>query len=120
MRLRNRRGTRSGRARRHQGRSRYRARQDVDALLSGLGMLKVSAMDILSIVGLVLALIAILVGAVLKGAGIMALVSAAAFMIVVVGTIAAICMQTPLPVMKHAMTILPWVIQAAAAATARS
>ena len=38
-----------------------------------------------------------LVGAVLKGAGLHALLSAAAFMIVVVGTIAAICVQTPLP-----------------------
>ena len=53
-------------------------------------------MDILSILGLVLALNAILVGAVLKGAGIMAVVSAAALMIVVVGTIAAIFIQTPL------------------------
>ncbi len=68
-------------------------------------------MDILSIVGLVLALNAILVGAVLKGAGIMALVSAAAFMIVVVGTIAAIFIQTPLPVMRRALRIFPWVIR---------
>ncbi len=68
-------------------------------------------MDILSIVGLVLALNAILVGAVLKGAGIMALVSAAAFMIVVVGTIAAICIQTPLPVMRRALKIFPWVMR---------
>ena len=68
-------------------------------------------MDILSIVGLVLALNAILVGAVLKGAGIMALVSAAAFMIVVVGTIAAIFIQTPLSVMRRALRIFPWVIR---------
>jgi len=68
-------------------------------------------LDILSIVGLVLALNAILVGAVLKGAGIMALVSAAAFMIVVVGTIAAICIQTPLTVMRRALRIFPWVIR---------
>jgi chemotaxis protein MotA len=68
-------------------------------------------MDILSLLGLVLATVAILVGAVLKGAGIKALLSAAAFMIVVVGTIAAICVQTPLPVMKHAMRILPWVFR---------
>jgi chemotaxis protein MotA len=51
------------------------------------------------------------VGAVLKGAGLMALVSAAAFMIVVVGTIAAICVQTPLSVMKHALKILPWIMR---------
>lgn len=68
-------------------------------------------MDILSILGLVLALNAILVGAVLKGAGVMALVSAAAFMIVVVGTIAAIFIQTPLPVMQRALKICPWVIR---------
>lgn len=68
-------------------------------------------MDILSIVGLVLALNAILVGAVLKGAGVMALVSAAAFMIVVVGTVAAICIQTPLAVMRRALKICPWVIR---------
>ena len=60
---------------------------------------------------MVLAVCAIVVGAVLKGAGVMALVSAAAFMIVVVGTIAAICVQTPLNVMKHAISILPWVMR---------
>jgi chemotaxis protein MotA len=59
----------------------------------------------------VLALIAIIVGAMLKGAGLMALVSSAAFMIVVVGTIAAICIQTPLPVMKHALKIFPWIMK---------
>ena len=68
-------------------------------------------MDILSIIGLVLALNAILVGAVLKGAGLMALVSAAAFMIVIVGTVAAICIQTPLPVMQRALKIFPWVMK---------
>jgi chemotaxis protein MotA len=68
-------------------------------------------LDILSIIGVVLALNAILVGAVLKGAGVMALVSAAAFMIVVVGTLAAIFIQTPLPVMRRALKIAPWVIR---------
>lgn len=52
-----------------------------------------------------------MVGAVLKGAGLHGLISAAAFMIVVVGTIAAICVQTPLDVMRHAMKIFPWVIR---------
>jgi chemotaxis protein MotA len=68
-------------------------------------------LDILSIVGLLLALVAVIVGAMLKGAGIHALLSAAAFMIVVVGTLAAIFVQTPLPVMKHAMRIFPWVMR---------
>lgn len=68
-------------------------------------------MDILSVIGLILAFVAILVGAVLKGAGITALLSGAAFMIVIVGTVAAICVQTPLPVMKRAMRILPWIFR---------
>jgi chemotaxis protein MotA len=68
-------------------------------------------MDILSLVGLALALCAILVGAILKGAGIMALVSSAAFMIVVVGTIAAILVQTPLPVMRRALAIFGWIMR---------
>ena len=68
-------------------------------------------MDILSIVGLVLAANAVLLGAVLRGAGLMALVSLEAFMVVGVGTIAATCIQTPLPVMKHALKIFPWVVR---------
>lgn len=66
-------------------------------------------MDILSIIGLLLAAAALLVGAVLKGAGLASLVSAAAFMIVIVGTVAAIFIQTPLAVMKDAFRILPWI-----------
>jgi chemotaxis protein MotA len=68
-------------------------------------------MDILSIVGLTLAFFSIIVGAILKGAGIKALLSAAAFTIVVMGTVAAICVQTPMSVMKHAMHIFPWVFK---------
>lgn len=68
-------------------------------------------MDILSLVGLTLGFLAVVVGSVLKGAGVMALLSAAAFMIVVVGTVAAICVQTPLSVMRHALKILPWVFK---------
>jgi chemotaxis protein MotA len=68
-------------------------------------------MDILSLIGLVLAVCAVIVGSILKGAGVKALLSAAAFMIVIVGTIAAICLQTPLPVMKRALRILPWIFR---------
>lgn len=68
-------------------------------------------MDILSLIGLVLAIGAVLIGAVLKGAGIQALLSSAAFMIVVVGTIASICVQTPMAVMKQALRIAPWVFR---------
>jgi chemotaxis protein MotA len=66
-------------------------------------------MDMLSILGLLLAAVAIILGAILKGAGVHALVSAAAFMIVVVGTFAAICIQTPMNVMRRALNLLPWV-----------
>ena len=68
-------------------------------------------MDVLSITGLLLAAIAIILGAILKGAGIHALVSSAAFMIVVVGTVAAICVQTPMEVMKRALTMFPWILR---------
>jgi chemotaxis protein MotA len=68
-------------------------------------------MDLYSIFGLILAVIAITVGAVLKGAGLQALLSSAAFMIVVVGTTAAIMVQTPSHVMRRALGMLPWVFR---------
>ncbi len=68
-------------------------------------------MDILSIIGVLLAGTAIIAGAVLKGAGLHALLSWAAFMIVMVGTLAAICVQTPLGVMRRALVMLPWVFR---------
>ncbi|MGC4028515.1 MAG: flagellar motor protein [Steroidobacteraceae bacterium] len=68
-------------------------------------------MDLLSIIGLILATISLLVGAVLKGAGLHALVSPAAMMIVIVGTFAAILVQTPGRVMRHALGIASWVFK---------
>jgi chemotaxis protein MotA len=68
-------------------------------------------MDILSLIGVVLAFAAVLGGAVLKGAGIKALLSSAAFTIVIVGTVASILVQTPMPVMKRALRIFPWVFR---------
>lgn len=68
-------------------------------------------MDFLSIIGLLLAVLAITVGAILKGAGLEALLSSAAFMVVIVGTMAAICVQTPLAVMRRALAILPWIFK---------
>jgi chemotaxis protein MotA len=53
----------------------------------------------------------VLVGAVLKGAGLKALLSAAAFMIVFVGTFASIFIQTPLPVFKLAMNRVSWIFK---------
>jgi chemotaxis protein MotA len=67
--------------------------------------------DLLSIIGIVLAFVSVIVGSILKGAGVGALVSTAAMMIVVVGTFAAILIQTPGPVMKRAWGIFPWVFR---------
>jgi len=74
--------------------------------------------DILSLAGLLLAGVAIIAGAILKGAGVEALLSSAAFMIVVVGTMAATCLQTPLNVMRRAFVMLPWVFRPPARAPA--
>ena len=68
-------------------------------------------MDLLSLIGIVLAFVALLAGAILKGAGLHSLVSSAAMMIVVVGTFAAILVQTPGRVMKRAFGIFPWVFR---------
>ena len=68
-------------------------------------------MDIFSVVGLVLALVSVLGGTVLKGAGLASLWSPAAFVIVIVGTLAAILLQTPMAVFKRAMGIARWALQ---------
>ncbi len=69
-------------------------------------------MDILSAIGLLLALVAILGGSIAKGSGVGALWNGAAFVIVVVGTFAAALLQAKLPVFLHAMRLLPWIINA--------
>jgi chemotaxis protein MotA len=66
-------------------------------------------MDILSIIGVVLALIAIIGGAILKGSSAGALVGSAAFVIVVVGTLAASLVQTPMATFLRAWKIVAWV-----------
>jgi len=68
-------------------------------------------MDILSIIGIVLALIAIIGGAILKGSSAGALVGSAAFVIVVVGTLAASLVQTPLATFLRAWKIVAWVFK---------
>lgn len=67
-------------------------------------------MDILTLIGLVCAALAIVLGSILKGAGVQALLSGAAFMIVVVGTFAAIFIHTPIKVFRHAMSMARWVV----------
>jgi chemotaxis protein MotA len=68
-------------------------------------------MDALSILGLVLGVFALVGGSILKGAGVGALWNGAAFIIVIVGTFAAICLQTPMPVLKRALQIARWIFK---------
>lgn len=66
-------------------------------------------MDRLSFIGVALAIVALLGGSVLKGAGLSGLWSPAAFVIVVLGTLAAILVQTPMATFRRAMKIVRWV-----------
>ena len=72
-------------------------------------------MDILSLVGMTLAFVALIGGSILKGSGLKALFGAAAFVIVVLGTVAAILLQTPLATFMRAMKIVRWVFKPPAA-----
>lgn len=65
--------------------------------------------DILSVIGLLLALVAVLGGSVLKGSGLAALWNGAAFVIVIVGTFAAVLVQVRLQVFSHAFRIFSWI-----------
>ena len=68
-------------------------------------------MDFLSMIAVVLALVAVIGGAILKGSTAGALVSSAAFVIVVLGTFAASLMQTRLPTLLRAWSIIHWVFK---------
>jgi chemotaxis protein MotA len=68
-------------------------------------------MDILSVSGFILAFIAVIGGTVLKGSGVAALLSAAAFVIVMVGTLAATLTQVPMAIMRRALGIAGWVFR---------
>jgi chemotaxis protein MotA len=68
-------------------------------------------MDLLSIIGFVLAFVAILGGGILHGNGPGTLWGPAAFVIVFVGTTAAILLQTPMKTFKHALKIVRWVFK---------
>lgn len=68
-------------------------------------------MDKLTITGLILAMVAVLGGSMLKGSGIGALLSPAAFLIVMVGTLAAICVQTPGETMLRALKVFKWTLR---------
>lgn len=67
--------------------------------------------ELTTIIGIVLAFGALIGGSILKGAGVQALWGPAAFVIVILGTLAAILVQTPMPVVKHALKIAKWLFK---------
>jgi chemotaxis protein MotA len=68
-------------------------------------------MDKLSIIGSFFALFALIGGAIMKGAGLAALWSPAAFTIVIIGTFAAIFLHAPPATMKKAVKMIGWVFK---------
>lgn len=66
-------------------------------------------MDILTLIGILLALIAILGGNVLEGGHMSSLVQITAFVIVMGGTVGAVMVQTPVRTFLHAMKVVRWV-----------
>lgn len=68
-------------------------------------------MDLLSIVGLLIGLAAIVGGNLLEGGHASSLVQLTAFVIVGGGTLGAVMLQTPVPVFLHALKIFPWVFR---------
>ncbi len=68
-------------------------------------------MDFLTIIGLIIAFGAIILGQFLEGGHMGALINGPAFLIVVGGTMGAIMVQSPLHIFLRSMKILPWLIK---------
>ncbi|MCW5624643.1 MAG: flagellar motor protein [Burkholderiales bacterium] len=68
-------------------------------------------MDILSLFGLLLAVVAILGGQWLEGGHIASLLQVTAFLIVIGGTLGAVLLQHPLPVFAHGLRLARWAFQ---------
>lgn len=66
-------------------------------------------MDILSIVGIIIAFVAILSGSVMEGGHLGSLFQLTAFVIVVGGTVGAVLLQTTIPTFWRSMVIVRWV-----------
>ena len=66
-------------------------------------------MDLVSLIGTILAFVVIIVGTILKGSTVEALWNPAAFVIVFFGTTAALLVQTPGQVLKRALAMFPMV-----------
>lgn len=68
-------------------------------------------MDILSIVGLVIAIGSIVAGQFLEGGHLASILQPTAFLIVIGGTLGAAMLQYPLPVFLRSIRMLPWVVR---------
>jgi chemotaxis protein MotA len=68
-------------------------------------------MDALTTAGVVLALVALIGGSILKGAGVESLANPAAFVIVFIGTLASSLVQTPKDTFVRAWKIFPWIFK---------
>ncbi|PTQ69861.1 flagellar motor protein [Pseudomonas sp. GV071] len=67
-------------------------------------------MDVLSLIGVILAFVAILGGNYLEGGHVGALINGPAFLIVVGGTLGAAFLQTPMTVFKRSLVTVRWII----------
>lgn len=68
-------------------------------------------MDLMTIIGVILAFVALILGSILKGAGVKGLLGGAAFVIVIVGTAASVMAQTPKPVIMRAVKMGKWLFK---------
>ena len=66
-------------------------------------------MDILSVVGILLALVAIVGGNLLEGGHTDSLVQLTAFIIVIGGTLGAVLLQTPIAAFLHSLKLVGWI-----------
>lgn len=66
-------------------------------------------MDLLSLLGVILAFAALLGGTLLEGGTLASLINMPAAVIVIGGTLAAITLQTSMPVLRRALVLLGWV-----------
>jgi chemotaxis protein MotA len=67
-------------------------------------------MDVLSLIGLVLAFVAIVGGNFLEGGHVSALLNGPAALIVLGGTLGAVLLQTPMAVFMRAMSVVGWIL----------
>lgn len=66
-------------------------------------------MDILTLIGVALAFLAIIGGNALEGGHLNSLIQSTALLIVLGGTLGAVMVQTPLPTFLHALKIIKWI-----------